>query len=81
MHGKKELRRDLLRKLNVGERRLNQIIAARAAELPSTHDEALFTLAYENRLRLQDYLTPDQITATRALVHVDLLRRLQPRRG
>ncbi len=68
MHGKKELRRELLRKLNVGERRLNQIIAARAAELPSTNDEALFTLAYENHLRLQNYLTPEQIAATRLLV-------------
>lgn len=70
MYGKKELRQELRRRLNVGERRLSQIIAARAAELPSTHDEALFTIAYENRLRLQDYLTPEQITATRALVKV-----------
>jgi Swt1-like HEPN len=68
MYGTKELRDDLRKKLGVGERQLRRLIAARAAELPSTHEEALFVLAHESNLTLRRYLTPEQIAGVRALV-------------
>jgi hypothetical protein len=68
VYGKKELQEHLRERLKVGSRRLNQLIAAKAQELPSTRDEALFVLAYENGLKLQDYLTAEQIASVRVLV-------------
>jgi len=68
MWGKRELRAHLQERLGVGERQLQRLVAKRAAELPSTTDEALYVLAHENGLRLQNYLTPMQIADVRALV-------------
>ncbi len=63
-----QLREDLLKKLNIGPRRLNQIAAKRAAELPSSHEEAVYTIAYENGLKLSKYLTSEELGSVRALV-------------
>lgn len=64
----KELRDDLLEKLQVGERRLNQLAAQRALELPASSEEAMHTIAYEQGLKLSKYLSADEIAAVRALV-------------
>lgn len=63
-----QLRDDLLRKLQVGRRRLNQLAAQRAAELPASHEEAISTIAYENGLTLSKYLTREEVAEVRALV-------------
>jgi hypothetical protein len=68
MWGMQELRKHLREKLDIGDRQLNRLIAAKADELPSTREEALHVLAFENRLTLQNYLTPEQIAAVRGLV-------------
>lgn len=68
MYGQKELREHLRGKLGIGERQLQRLIARRAAELPSTREQALFVLAHEHRLRLTDYLTPQQIGEVRTLL-------------
>jgi hypothetical protein len=68
MYGKKELREDLQKKLDVGDRQLRRLIASKAAELPSTNDQALFVLAHENGMRLSNYLTAGQIAEVRNLV-------------
>jgi hypothetical protein len=65
MYGTKELRADLLAKLNVGDRHLRRLIADRASELPSTNEQALFVLAHENNLKLSRYLTAEQIAEVR----------------
>jgi hypothetical protein len=64
----RQLRADLLKKLGVGERRLQQRVAARARELPSTHEEAMHTLAYESGLKLSKYLSPEETAQVRALI-------------
>src|SRR5689334_8567198 len=68
MYGTKEMKQDLQVKLDVGARRLQQLVQQRAAELPSTREEALFVLAHENGLKLSRYLTAEQIAAVRGLV-------------
>jgi Swt1-like HEPN len=68
MYGKKELREHLQRKLDVGPRQLRRLISVKAAELPSTNDQALFVLAHENGMKLSNYLTPEQIGEVRGLV-------------
>jgi len=68
MYGTKELKADLLAKLGVGPRQLRRLTAERAAELPSTNEQALYTLAHENGLKLSKYLTADQIAEVRGLV-------------
>lgn len=68
MYGTKELREHLLERLDVGPRQLRRLIAKRAAELPSTHEQALFTLAHDHGLKLSNYLTPAQIAEVRGLV-------------
>jgi Swt1-like HEPN len=68
MYGTKELREHLKQKLDVGDRQLNRLIAAKAAELPSTREQALFVLAHENQMRLSHYLTSEQIAEVRTLV-------------
>ncbi|MEX2645048.1 MAG: Swt1 family HEPN domain-containing protein [Gaiellaceae bacterium] len=64
----RQLREDLLKKLGVGWRRLNQLAAQRAAELPASHEEAIYTLAYEHGLTLSKYLTREEVAEIRALV-------------
>lgn len=68
MYGSKELKEHLLAKLDVGPRQLRRLIANRAAELPSTNEQALYTLAHDNGLKLSHYLTADQIAEVRGLV-------------
>ena len=68
MYGSKELKEHLLEKLDVGPRQLRRLIANRAAELPSTNEQALYTLAHDNGLKLSHYLTADQIAEVRGLV-------------
>ena len=68
MWGQKELRKHLCEKLEIGNRQLNNRIAQRAASLPSTREQALFVLAHEQGLKLQNYLTPEQIGEVRSLV-------------
>ena len=67
MYGTKELREHLQEKLGVGDRQLRRLIATKAADLPSTKQQALFVLAHENRMRLSDYLTSEQIGEVRSL--------------
>lgn len=52
----------------MSDRHLRRLIATKAAELPSTNKQALFVLAHENRMRLPDYLTSEQIAEVRDLV-------------
>ena len=68
MYGTKELRTHLQEKLDIGPRQLQRLIAKRATELPSTHEQALFTIAHDNGLRLSHYLTAAQIADVRSLV-------------
>ncbi len=68
MYGTKEMKEHLLAKLDIGPRQLRRLIAKRAAELPSTNEQALFTLAHDNGLKLSHYLTADQIAEVRTLV-------------
>ena len=68
MYGSKELKEHLLAKLDVGPRQLRRLIANRAAELPSTNEQALYTLAHDNGLKLSHYLTADQIAEVRGLL-------------
>lgn len=68
MWGQGELREHLQEKLGVGDRQMRHLIAKRAADLPSTNEQALFVLAHENGLRLQNYLTSGQIAEVRSLV-------------
>jgi Swt1-like HEPN len=68
MYGEKELRDHLRAKLGVGDRQLRRLIAAKAGELPSTNQQALWALAHENRMRLANYLTAEQIAEVRNLV-------------
>jgi hypothetical protein len=68
MYGTKELREHLQKRLGVGSRQLRRLIATKADELPSTKQQALFVLAHENRMRLSDYLTSEQIAEVRNLV-------------
>lgn len=68
MYGSKELRQHLQARLDIGDRQMRRLIAAKARELPSTQQQALFVLAHENQMRLQDYLTPEQIADVRGLV-------------
>jgi Swt1-like HEPN len=68
MYGAKELREHLKEKLGISDRHLRRLIAEKASELPSTKQQALFVLAHENRMRLQDYMTSDQIADVRSLV-------------
>ena len=67
MWGQRELRQHLKEKLGIGDRQLQRLIAQRAGELPSTSEEALWSLAHENGLRLQNYLTSEQIARVRGL--------------
>ena len=64
----KELREDLLAKLQIGQRRLNQLASKKAADLPGNHDEAIYTIAYENGIKLSKYLSKEQVAEVRALV-------------
>lgn len=64
----RRLREDLLKKLGIGVRRLNQMAAALAAELPSTHEQAINTLAYQNGLRLSKYLSEEETAEVRGLI-------------
>lgn len=68
MYGTQELKEHLLERLGVGPRQLRRLIAQRAAELPSTNEQALFVLAHENNLKLSRYLTAEQIAEVRSLV-------------
>jgi hypothetical protein len=68
MYGTKELKEHLLEKLGVGNRQLRRLISERAAALPSTNEQALFTLAHENGLKLSRYLTAEQIADVRGLL-------------
>jgi Swt1-like HEPN len=68
MYGTKELREHLQQKLEIGPRQLRRLIAGKAAELPSTNEQALFVLAHENGMKLSNYLTPEQIGEVRGLV-------------
>src|SRR5436305_831862 len=68
MYGKRELREHLKQKLDIGDRQLRRLIAAKAAELPSTSDQALSVLAHENGMRLPNYLTAAQIAEVRDLL-------------
>ena len=68
MYGTKELREHLEQKLGFSDRHMRRLIADKAAELPSTKEQALFVIAHENRIRLQDYMTPEQIADVRSLV-------------
>lgn len=63
-----QLRDDLLAVLGVGVRRLNQLAAARARELPMSHEQAVHTIAHENGLRLSKYLAGEQIADARRLL-------------
>jgi hypothetical protein len=65
--GQQELRQHLKAKLGIGDRQLQRLIARRAKELPSTSEEALWSLAHEHDLLLQNYLTPEQIARVRGL--------------
>jgi Swt1-like HEPN len=65
--GQQELRLHLKEKLEIGDRQLRRLIAQRARELPSTNVEALWSLAHEHGLRLQNYLTSEQIARVRGL--------------
>lgn len=67
MWGQKELRAHLRERLDVGDRQLRRLIAKRATELPSTNEQALFVLAHEAGLRLQNYLMAEQIAEVRGL--------------
>src|SRR3954447_1983943 len=68
MYGTKELRADLQSKLGISDRHMRRLIAEKAAELPSTNQQALFVLAHEHRMRLPDYMTPEQIADVRNVV-------------
>lgn len=68
MYGMNELREHLQQKLGISSRHLRRLIANKAAELPSTNQQALFVLAHENAMRLTDYMTPEQIAEVRTLV-------------
>jgi hypothetical protein len=68
MYGTKELREHLQQKLEVSPRHLRRLIATKAAELPSTNQQALFVLAHEHRMRLADYMTSEQIAEVRSLL-------------
>jgi hypothetical protein len=68
MYGTKELREHLRQKLDIGQRQLRRLIADKAAELPSTNEQALFVLAHENGMKLSNYLTREQIGEVRGLV-------------
>lgn len=68
MRGRQELQAHLREKLGVGDRQLRRLIAKRAAELPSTNEQALYTLAHEAGLKLQNYMTADQIAEVRGLM-------------
>ena len=68
MYGTKELKEHLQQKLNISSRHLRRLIANRAAELPSTNQQALFVLAHENSLKLSNYLTAEQIGEVRGLL-------------
>jgi hypothetical protein len=68
MWGTQEMKLHLQEKLNVGARQLRRLISNRAAELPSTNEQALFVLAHENGLKLSNYLTAEQISEVRGLV-------------
>lgn len=68
MYGTKELKAHLLERLDVGQRQLQRLIARRAAELPSTNEQALFVLAHDHGLKLSNYLTAEQIGEVRGLV-------------
>jgi hypothetical protein len=65
--GQQELRQHLKERLGVGDRQLRRLIARRAKELPSTSEEALWSLAHEHDLLLQNYLTSEQIGRVREL--------------
>jgi hypothetical protein len=68
VYGTKELREHLQKKLDIGPRQLRRLVAAKASQLPSTNQQAVFVLAHENGLRLSNYLTPEQIAEVRGLV-------------
>lgn len=68
MYGSKELREHLQKKLDIGDRQMRRLIAAKADELPSTKQQALFVIAHENGMRLTDYMTPEQISDVRGLI-------------
>lgn len=77
MYGQKELREHLQRKLDVSDRQMRRLVAAKADALPSTKQQALGVLAYENHMRLRDYLTNEQIAEVRALTQ-QLPREAEP---
>jgi hypothetical protein len=64
----KQLREDLLKKLGIGRRRLNQLASQRAAELPGSHEEGIYSIAYENGLMLSKYLSKEEMAEVRTLV-------------
>jgi hypothetical protein len=68
MWGMKELRAHLQETLGISDRHMRRLIAEKAAELPSTPQQALYVLAHENRMRLQNYMTPEQIADLRGLL-------------
>ena len=68
MYGSKELREHLQKQLGISDRHLRRLIAEKAADLPSTKEQALFVLAHENRMRLQNYMTPEQIADVRGVL-------------
>jgi hypothetical protein len=68
MYGTKELRAHLQKRLGISDRHMRRLIADKAAELPSTPQQALFVIAYEQRMRLKDYMTSEQIAEVRNLL-------------
>lgn len=68
MYGTKELKEHVQQELDIGPRQLRRLISSRAADLPSTNEQALFVIAHENGLKLSHYLTAEQIGEVRVLV-------------
>lgn len=57
-----------MERLDIGTRQLNRLIEKRARELPSTREQALFTIAHDNGMKLPHYLTAAQIADVRTLI-------------
>jgi hypothetical protein len=64
----KALREELLKKLNVGWRRLNQMAAQLAIEGPMSREQAIQVIAHRNRIPLGQYLSREELDDLRRLV-------------
>ena len=62
------LKKELLDKLGVSQQRLSQLVQKRKAELPMSTEQAVYTIAHDNKIDIGKHLSKPEVTEVRELL-------------